>query len=367
MLKSKSKPKKPDIVLLLLVFFTTLFGVLMVYNASVVEAFQIFSDKYYFLKLQSLWFVFGALALLATTFTPLAFLKKIAPIALLINILLLIVVLIPGIGSSLHGARRWINIAGFTLQPTELIKLTLTLYLAAWLDKDKPLWPFLVILGVILGLIMLQPDLGTTIVVIATAVSVYYASGAPLLHLSLLGVLGLLSGTGLILLSPYRKERLLTFLNPTRDPLGSSYHIRQALIAIGSGGLWGLGLGQSRQKYQFLPQVTTDSIFAIIAEELGFFGAGLLILVLFAIVLRAFKIARLAPDNFTRLLSLGIASWIGIQILINISAMLALLPLTGVPLPFISYGGSSLIVILAGIGLLLNISRFQISSKKKHG
>ena len=357
--------KKPDFVLLILVILTALFGVLMVYNASVVEAFQLFSDKYYFLKLQSLWLVLGMVILGLTAFISLPFLKKIAPIALLINILLLIAVLIPGIGSTTYGARRWINIAGFTLQPTELIKLTLTLYLAAWLDKDKPLWPFLVILGVILGLIMLQPDLGTTIVIILTAVSIYFISGAPLMHLSLLGILGLLSGIGLIFLSPYRKERLLTFFNPARDPLGSSYHIQQALIAVGTGGLWGLGLGQSRQKYQFLPQVSTDSIFAIIAEELGFFGAGLVILILFAIVLRAFKIARFSPDNFTKLLSAGIASWLGLQILINISAMLALLPLTGVPLPFISYGGSSLLVTLAGIGLLLNISRFQISPKKK--
>jgi len=365
MLKSKPKAKKPDLVLAGLVFAITGFGLLMVYNASVVEAFQLFSDKYYFLKLQFLWLGLGLISLFFTTFLPLPLFKKIAPAALLINILLLIIVLIPGISDSSFGARRWITIAGFNLQPTELIKLSLSLYLAAWLAKERPFWPYLVILAVILGLIMLQPDLGTAIVIILTAVLVYYISGASLSYLLLIGVLGTASGLALILTSPYRKERLLTFLNPARDPLGSSYHIRQALIAIGSGGLWGLGLGQSRQKYQFLPQVTTDSIFAIIAEEVGFFGASLVILLLFAIVLRAFRIARLAPDNFSRLLATGIASWIGLQVLINIAAMLALVPLTGVPLPFISYGGSSLIVILAGIGLLLNISRFQLSPKKK--
>ncbi len=362
---SPKKAKKPDLVLLGLVMIITLFGLIMVYNASVVEAFQLFSDKYYFLKLQALWALLGFIALFFTTFLPLSFFKKISPVALVFSLLLLILVLIPNISDISFGARRWINLFGFSLQPSELIKLTLSLYLAAWLAKDKPFWPYLVILIVILGLIMLQPDLGTAIVIILTAILVYYTSGAPILYLLLLGVLGTVSGLGLIFSSSYRKERLLTFFNPTRDPLGSSYHIRQALIAIGSGGLWGLGLGQSRQKYQFLPQVTTDSIFAIIAEEIGFFGASLVILVLFAIVLRAFYIARLASDNFSRLLATAIASWFGLQALINLAAMLALLPLTGVPLPFISYGGSSLIVTLAAVGLLLNISRFQLNPKKK--
>ncbi len=165
--------------------------------------------------------------------------------------------------------------------------------------------------------------------------------------------------------SRYRQERWLTFLNPLHDPQGSSYHIRQALIAIGSGGFWGLGLGESRQKYQFLPQVTTDSIFAIIAEETGFIGAAILILALLLIVWRGMTIARLAPDRFTGLLAAGITSWLALQIFINLGAMLALLPLTGVPLPFISYGGSSLIVNLTASGILINISRFLVNSKKR--
>ena len=277
----------------------------------------------------------------------------------------MVLVLIPGLSNQTYGARRWINLFGFTLQPTELIKLSLVIYLAAWLEKEKPFWPYLVILGIILSLVMLQPDLGTSIVIILSAVLVYFASGAKLLKLILLGVVGSLSGAGLILLSSYRKARLLTFFNPSNDPLGSSYHIRQALIAIGSGGWWGLGLGQSRQKYQFLPQVTTDSIFAIITEELGFIGATLLIIALFFFFFKALKLAKLAPDNFQRLLVVGIVSWIGLQAIINLSAMLSLLPLTGVPLPFISYGGSSLVVTLIGVGLLLNISRFSTHPNKK--
>ena len=359
------KSKKPNLTLLLLTLGLSLFGLVMVYNASVVEAFSLFSDKYHFLKLQAFWLGLGLIVMFSLTFIPLSWIKKIAPATLLTNIILLILVLIPGLSNQSYGARRWISLFGFNLQPTELIKLSLTLYLASWLEKDKPFWPYLVILTVILGLVMLQPDLGTSIVIILTAVLVYYISGAKLLYLLLLGFLGSLSGLGLIMISPYRKARLLTFLNPSSDPLGSSYHIRQALIAIGSGGFWGLGLGQSRQKYQFLPQVSTDSIFAIISEELGFFGSSLLIFTLFFFIYKAFQIARLAPDNFTKLLATGIATWIGVQVIINLSAMLALLPLTGVPLPFISYGGSSLIVLFMGVGLLLNISRFSLSPKKK--
>ncbi|MFC1627255.1 putative lipid II flippase FtsW [Patescibacteria group bacterium] len=359
-----SKNKKIDLTLLLLTIGISLFGILMVYNASVVEAFEIFADKYHFLKMQSLWVAVGLVGLAAASLISLPWLKKISPALLLINIILLILVLIPGISSKTLGARRWISLAGFNLQPTELIKLTLSIYLAAWLSKERSFWSYLVILITILGLIMLQPDLGTSIVIIVSAFLVYYASGASLLYILGLGVLGTLSGLGLILLSPYRKQRLLTFFNPTSDPLGSSYHIRQALIAVGSGGLWGLGLGQSRQKYQFLPQVTTDSIFAIIAEELGFLGAGLVIVALFVLILKAFKIAKYAPDKFSQLLATGIASWLGIQVIVNISAMLALLPLTGVPLPLISYGGSSTVVILMAVGLLLNISRYQINPKK---
>lgn len=359
------KFKKPKLSLAITAIGLTIFGVVMVYNASVVEAYDLFSDKYHFLKLQSLWAGIGLLTLITVTFIPLELIKKLAPTALLLNIILLILVLIPGISNISHGARRWISLFGFNLQPTELIKLTLTIYLSAWLSSKRSLWPFLFILSLILGLIMLQPDLGTSIVVILTAVLVYYVSGANLIHLFFVGLLGGLSGLGLILSSAYRKARLLTFLNPESDPLGSSYHIRQALIAIGSGGLWGLGFGQSKQKYQFLPEVTTDSIFAIISEELGFFGSSLLIITLFFFVYQGFKIAKLAPDSFTKLLATGITSWIGIQIIINLSAMLAIMPLTGVPLPFISYGGSSLIVIMTGVGLLLNISKVTINPKKK--
>lgn len=365
MLKNFTKPKKPDFSLFILVLVLTFFGIVMVYSASVFEAWQIYADKYHFLKAQLLWFGIGLLGLFIMTFIPLNLIKKTAGVFFSLTLALLVIVLIPGIGNSTLGARRWINISGFGLQPTELAKLSLSIYLSAWLIKHRPFWSYLIILGLVLGLIMLQPDLGTAIIIIFSSVMVYYVSGANWFYLFAVGIFSSLSGLALILTSTYRKARLLTFLNPTQDPLGTSYHIRQALITIGSGGIFGLGLGQSRQKYQFLPQVTTDSIFAVIAEELGFIGAALLIVLFSVLVFKAFKIARMAVDDFSRLLATAIASWLAIQITVNLAAMLALIPLTGVPLPFISYGGSSLIVNLAAVGLLLNISRYQLNPKKK--
>lgn len=365
MLKNFTKPKKPDFSLFILALVLTLFGIVMVYNASVFEAFQIYADKYHFLKAQLVWFGIGLLSLLIVTFIPLNLIKKTAGVFFSLTLVLLGLVLIPGIGNSALGARRWINIGGFSLQPTELAKLSLSIYLSAWLIKHRSFWAYLIVLGLVLGLIMLQPDLGTAIIIIFSSVIVYYVSGVNWLYLLAVGIFGSLSGAALILTSAYRKARVLTFINPAQDPLGSSYHIRQALITIGSGGLWGLGLGQSRQKYQFLPQVTTDSIFAVIAEELGFIGAGLLIILLLMLIFKAFKLARLAADDFSKLLAAAIASWLAIQVTVNLAAMLALIPLTGVPLPFISYGGSSLIVNLTAVGLLLNISRYQLNPKKK--
>ncbi|MDP4031088.1 MAG: putative lipid II flippase FtsW [Patescibacteria group bacterium] len=361
----KKTLKSFDLVLLTLVVVVSLFGLIMVYNASVVEADALFADKYYFLKQQALWLVIGLASLVAAAYFPLSWVKKISPILLLVTLLSLVLVLIPGLGTEALGARRWLALGDFRLQPTELAKLSLLVYLAAWWERPRPFWQFLVILALFFGLIMLQPDLGTALVVLAAAFLLFYIAGGQLKWLVTLGFLGTAAGLGLIYSSHYRQERLMTFLNPLRDPLGSSYHIRQALIAIGSGGFWGLGLGESRQKYQYLPQVTTDSIFAIVAEEAGFIGASLLILVLLLIIWRGLKIARLAPDRFTSLLAAGMTSWIGIQIFVNLAAMLALVPLTGVPLPFISYGGSSLIVTLTAVGLLLNISRFRVNPKKR--
>jgi cell division protein FtsW len=353
----KSSLKKFDWTLFVLVSALTLFGVLMVYNASIIEADRVFNDKYYYLKNQGLWAGIGLLVMLIFSRIDFNLFKKIAAPMFVVNLILLALVLIPGIGTPIKGARRWLNFGFFILQPSELIKLTMVCYLASWLEKKRRLYQFLFLIGLVSGLVLLEPDLGTLVVIVVNAFIIFFLSGASLLKLIPLGVFGFLMGVLVIFSSAYRRDRLLTFLNPTRDPLGSSYHITQVLIALSSGGFFGLGLGQSRQKYAYLPEVTTDSIFAIIAEELGFIGASVVILIFLAILLKGFLIVKRAKPGFSQLLAGGIVGWIGIQTLINLAAMVALVPLTGLPLPFISYGGSSLIVSLAAIGILLNISR----------
>lgn len=359
MIKLKTQFKRLDKTLLFFILGITGFGILMVYNASAAEALRDFDDKFYYLKYQAIWAIAGLGLMMVISLINYRWWLKISPILLAINILMLIAVLIPGVGLQIKGARRWLNIGLFVIQPSELAKLTFTLYLASWLTKKRHIFHFFLLIGVMLGLVILEPDMGTAVTIIATAFLTYYISGVSLLQLLPLGFVGFLSGLAVIMTSAYRRSRLFTFLNPTSDPLGSSYHIRQALIALGSGGLYGLGLGHSRQKYQYLPEAATDSIFAIIAEEIGFIGSSFLIFIMFLLVYKIFRIASLSPDRFAKMLAGGIASWIGIQIVINLSAIIALIPLTGIPLPFISYGGSSLVVNLMAMGIILNISKYR--------
>jgi len=346
-----------DWFFVLLVLSLTVFGLVMVGNASVAEAFRDFGDKYYYFKLQSQWTVIGLLAFIFFSFFDYRKLKSLSVPLVIFTLFCLVLVLVPGFGSRVLGARRWLEFGPVRFQPAEMAKLALLIYSASFFSIRKQAAPFLVIVGLMVGLIMLEPDLGTTIVLVASGLMVYFVSGSSLFLFSLTSFFGLLAGLVLILTSPYRRERLLSFLNPAADPLGTSYHVRQALIAIGSGGIFGVGLGQSRQKYQYLPMATTDSIFAVIAEELGFVGALVVILIFLVLVWRCFNIAQKCKDNFGRFLAVGIASWISFQTLVNLGAMVALLPLTGVPLPFVSYGGSSLVLILIAMGIINNISR----------
>lgn len=359
----KLSTNQPDWFLLVLVLGLMVFGIVMVANVSVVEALRDFGDQLYFFKLQARWALMGLAALAFFQFTDYHRLKKLAFPLLLASLLTLVVVLLPWFSAPAMGARRWLAFGGFRFQPAELTKLSFTIYLSIFLSGKKKTWPFILLLGGILALVMMEPDLGTALIISLTGVVIYFASGAPLAVILSLGGAGVLAGLALILSSDYRRERLLTFLNPTRDPLGASYHIHQILIAVGSGGITGLGLGQSRQKHEFLPAVTTDSIFAVIGEELGLIGATLVLAAFLTLIWRGMKIAREAPDKFGRLLAVGITAWIGLQALINLAAMVALVPLTGVPLPFISYGGSSLVIALSGIGILLNVSKQRVVEK----
>ena len=344
--------------LLLITFLLVGFGVIMVGNASFVDAAMDFGNEWYYLRLQSLWAVLGTLALLVSSRFPLSRLEKLSQMMLLVCLGLLIMVLIPGIGSKYLGARRWIGIGFAGFQPAELMKLSIVIYLAHLFTKsDFQVKNFLYVVGVILGLVLLEPDMGTAIIIFLVSITMYFMSGHTLklfyylIPASFVGILIL------IVAFPYRLNRLKSFLDFSIDPQGSSYHIRQALLGIGSGGIWGVGFGQSKQKYQFLPEVTTDSIFAVIAEETGLVGGIALIGTFSALVYQGLKVAQNAKNRFESLLAVGITSWVGWQAIINIAAMTALVPLTGIPLPFISYGGSSLIFLMSGMGLLINIAR----------
>lgn len=350
--------RNPDWLFFLITCALTVFGVLMVYDASSVSAFRDFGDKFYYLKEQLKWLALGMVSLSFFTFFDYRRFYFLSPFIILTSIALLILVFIPGLGIKAYGASRWLNFRLFLLQPSELAKLSLVIYLSAWFsEKEKGrFFAFLLLVGLLLALIFLQPDMGTAVVLALIALLLYFLSGAPLWHFGVLIPPAAVLSFILIRISPYRFQRLLSFVNPDIDPLGVSYHLRQILIALGSGGLWGLGIGQSRQKYAYLPESMTDSIFAIIGEELGFFKTAILIMLFIFFIWRGFKIAKSAPDRFGQLLGAGITSWFAIQIFINLSAMLALIPLTGIPLPFISYGGSSLVMALSGVGILLNIS-----------
>ncbi|MBI4079208.1 MAG: putative lipid II flippase FtsW [Candidatus Levybacteria bacterium] len=354
-----------DIILFSSVAVLSGFGLLMIFEASSFVAFRDFSDKYYYIKDQSVWIVLGFIGLLFFSMFDYHKLYILALPLLLAALVLLILVFIPGIGVAALGARRWINLGFFVLQPAEFVKLALSIYLAAWFSsKEKGrLFAFLLLLGVVIALIMLEPDMGTAGIILAEAIVIYFVSGANiltfLLFFPIMGFLGYL----LIILEPYRAARLNAFLTPQELLTSSSYHVKQILIALGMGGLTGVGLGNSLQKYAYLPENTTDSIFAIIAEELGFVGSSIVIFLLMVVVWRGLTIASHAKDQFGKLLAAGITTFLGVQTLINLGAQTVLFPVTGVPLPFISYGGSALIVDMCAIGVLLNIARFGRQNK----
>ena len=354
----------PDPYLILATLMLVIFGLVMVSSASVVESYQVTGSNTYYFWRQAI------IAGVGLGFW--YFLQKIdyhqyrliATSLLLLSIILLVLVFVPGLGIEAGGSHRWIGVGDLTLQVTEVMKLGLIVYLAYWFERKGPkitnfYYTFLPFI-----LIMAEPDMGTTMVVASIGMTMYFSAGGSWQHITSIIVVGSLLVWAMILAAPYRLARLLTFLNPGNDPLGAGYHINQALIALGSGGLFGFGFGKSRQKFNFLPEASSDSIFAIIGEELGFIGVVLLVLLPFTIFIwRGLQIAKRAPDTFGRLLAVGITAWIGFQTIINIGSIIGLIPLTGVPLPFISHGGTSLVFILIASGILLNISRQTIYTK----
>lgn len=355
-----------DLTLLSTVGVLVVFGLVMVYDASAIAGLNDFKDSYYYIRQQIIWVVLGFGSLIFfSRFNFLNF-KKLANLILLVSLLLLVAVFIPNLGVSGGGAHRWLKIGPITLQPAEIIKIAGVIFLASIFEKRIRIIPMLILLGVVTTITaVLQKDLGSTIVFVATSLILYFGSGGPIWHFFLILPVSVATFLGLVLTSSYRSKRLLAFLDPFSDPQGFSYHISQVLIALGSGGLFGLGLGHSRQKFEYIPEVATDSIFGIIGEELGFLGSVFLISLFVIIILRGLRISQNCPDRFGKILALGLTSWLGIQAAINLSSMVALLPLTGVPLPFVSYGGSASFVNLTAVGILLNISKTIESPMEK--
>ncbi len=364
MVKARSAP---DLWLLISIALILIIGLMMVYSASAVLAFHEFGDRFYYLKRQSIFALLGFASLFFTMNVNYTIWKKWAPALLIICFGLLIIVLIPGLGVVRGGARSWLGIGSFGIQPSEFMKLAMILFLAKWLSAEqqkitqftKGLLPPLGLVFLAFGMIMLQPDLGTGAVMVGAALILIYAAGARMLHLGGLAAVGLLGLVGLIATAPYRLKRITSFLDPWSEPLDGGYQIIQSLFAIGPGGLVGLGLGMSRQKFSYLPEPQTDFIFSILAEELGFIGGCTLILLFLVVVWRGVRIAIAAPDTFASLLAIGITSIIGVQVLINIGVVIGMMPVTGITLPLVSYGGSSLTLLLTALGILLNISRYS--------
>ena len=361
------KPHKPDYKFIVTLILIVIFGLIMLSSASVSLSYEKFGQSYHYVKHQIYFGLLpGLFFLILFSFIDYRFWKKLAFGLLIFSIILLILVFIPGVGAEYGTAKSWLYLWGVSFQPAELVKLSFLIYLATWLenrgkkkasDLSEGLIPFLVLLGIIAFLLILQPDIGTMMIIILISMVVYFVGGANLLHIVSVSLIGFISLIILIKFSPYRIARLMTFLHPELDPQGIGYHINQAFLAIGSGGFWGRGFGMSIQKFQYLPEVAGDSIFAVIAEELGFILAALLILAFLFLMYRGFKIAQTSPDSFAKILVIGVISWIIIQAFVNIGAMVGLLPLTGVPLPFVSYGGTALAVLLAACGIVINISR----------
>ncbi|HLN19020.1 MAG TPA: putative lipid II flippase FtsW, partial [Patescibacteria group bacterium] len=359
------KAQQLDKPLLYTVMALLFFGLIMIASAGIAYSKVRFGDPYYFFKHQLINGVIpGLIILYIVQKIDYKFWKNVAFPIFAASLVFLILVFIPGMGTTTYGATRWVQLGSFSFQPSEMLKLGIILYLAAWLEhrseriKDfyEGLVPFLAIVAVISFLLIKQPDMGTLGVVILISMTIFFFSGARVDHLMAIGFFGLGALFLLIKFESYRMNRLLVYMHPELDPRGIGYQINQALLAIGSGGVFGVGLGHSLQKFNYLPEPVGDSIFAIIGEELGLIGASLLVILFVFFAIRGLKISKNAPDRFSGIVACGIVSWIIFQAFVNISAICGLIPLTGIPLPFISYGGTSLIFLMAGVGILLNIS-----------
>lgn len=360
------KKSTVDKYFLFFTFLIVLYGTIMIFSASPVMGIKV-GDSFYYIKRQLFYIVIGSLAFIYGLRMDINKLKKWALPMLGVSILFLFMLHIPGLGKTMGGATRWLDFYIFSFQPSELVKFAMVLFFALTLsnikdklkDLKKGFLPLLAVLGFVAGFIIIQPDLGTALSIIGTSFIMFFLAGARLAHLAALFGIGSVGILIISILSPYRLKRLTAYLDPWKDPLGSGFQVIQSLLAIGSGGIFGLGLGNSKQKFYYLPQQYADFIFAVLCEELGLIGASVLILFFIGFFIRGIKIAADAPDNFTYMLASGLVAMFFVQAAINLLVVIAVLPTTGIPLPFFSYGGTALIINLFAVGLLANISRLK--------
>lgn len=344
--------------LLATVILLSLIGLLFVFESSVAQSYQLFETPYHFVIQHTAGLLAGLTLFFIAQKIPSDYWAKLAPATMILGIVLMVLVFIPPIGLSLNGASRWVSLAGFTFQSVEFFKFAFFSYLALWLKKEPSLLPFLMMIALPTILLLLQPDLGSLLLILSVATTLFFVAGGQIKELALLSAIGVPAVMVAILTSPYRLKRLTTFLNPDSDPLGASFHIRQITLALGRGGILGQGIGNSNQKYAFIPEVSTDSIFAIVAEELGFLGSFLIICLFFFFFLFSFRIItkpKLSTEK--KLLGTAIVLWIAYQTLLNLGAVVALIPLTGIPLPFFSYGRSSQLMLLFASGILYKLGK----------
>ena len=356
---------KIDYKLLIAVILIASFGIVMIYSASSVWAEYKFLDAFKFVKAQGMFFLIGIVVMLVLAKLDYNLYYKKANLILFLCLVLLVLVLIPGIGTVRNGSRSWFGIGGFGIQPSEFAKVGLIIYVAKYLSNNqkkmqnikKGVLPIMSVVLVFFGLIMLEPDFGTAMVIVLTLMMLIFVSGVRLSFFVKIGILGLLGIVVLIIIAPYRMARIVSFLNPWSDPLGSGFQIIQSLYAIGPGGLLGQGFMKSRQKHFYLPEPQTDFIFSIISEEFGFLGVLIVSFIFFFIFYRVINISLKQNDLFGKYLAFGLSFGLLIQALLNLMVVVGIIPVTGVTLPFLSYGGSSLLVSMASIGIILNISR----------
>ncbi len=354
-----------DQVLLCVTVMLTIVGLIMVFSASAVLAGNRYHDSWYYLKRQCVWLVAGLSLLHVLSRIDYVWWKRVSLPLLGGMTTLLAMVLIPSLGIAANGARRWLGVGPISIQPAEMLKLGLVIYLAAYLTKRERrmqdfqtgLLPALLVVGFLSGLVLMEPDLGTVVVLGLVTGSLLFVGGATLSHLSTLVLCAVPIGLALVLSTEYRRQRLMAFLQPWNDASDTGFQITQSFLAFGSGGLFGVGLGEGKQKLYFLPEAHTDFVLALIGEELGFVGTGVIILLFVLFMIRGFQISTRARVPFGRYLGIGITTLIGVQALINACVVTGLVPTKGLTLPFVSYGGSSLVVSLAGVGMLLSISR----------